>query len=129
MKKYLSILFIALIALGCKKSNVKPTATGLVGNWELRGTTGGFSPFVNWAPYNGTTFQFNADSTFVQYQAFQLVNQGVYSVVENKAGMTQMKVDILYLNHKVYNVMDLRTDTLIIGSGVSDGIVFMYVRQ
>jgi len=129
MKKYLTLPFIALIALGCKKADVKPKATGLVGKWELRMVSGGFVPFANWAPANGTSFQFNADSTFTQYTSFQLINQGVYSVVENPASMTQMKVQVLYLNHKAYNVMDLKPDTLILGNSAADGIESIYVRQ
>ena|ERR1700743_151712 len=129
MKKYFFILFVLLVALGCKKDKVKPTATGIVGNWELRRQTGGFIPFTDLAPGNGTALQFNADSTFLQYQTFKLTNQGVYSVVENTASMTRMKYYILYFNHKPYNVMDLRGDTLIIGTSITDGIASTYIRQ
>jgi hypothetical protein len=134
MKKYLTLLLVLTMAISCKKDkNEKPvqapTGPGLVGKWELTQEIGNFAPNNVYPAGNGNTFQFNADSTFIQYTSFQLTNQGAYSVVEQTAGMPQFKFLVLYLNHKLYNGISLRTDTLVIGNSASDAPAYIYVRR
>jgi len=132
MKRYLPLLLVLIMAISCKKDkNEQPVqaSTGLAGKWELRRESGGLAADRIYAAGNGTTLQFNADSSFTQYTTFQLTNQGVYSVVEQTAGMPQFKFLVLYLNHNLYNGIDLRPDTLIIGNTASDGIAYTYLRQ
>jgi len=130
MKKYLFLLFILFIAFSCKKGNVIPRA-GLTGKWELRITSGGISgATTNYAAGNGNTLQFNADSTFAQYQNFHLVNQGTYSIVKNGGaiiGLTNQ--DALYYNHLFGGVMQLNDNTLVVRDNVDDGFISTYVRQ
>jgi hypothetical protein len=129
MKKYISILFILAAAAGCKKDTQTQVATGLTGKWELTQEVGGFAPTKIYTPGTGNSLQFSADSTFVQYQNAKVVRQGSYSVVKNGITFAGTTFDALYVNHKLWDMMQLKTDTLVIGSSAADGLEDTYVRD
>jgi len=130
MKKYLPVIFILLLAYSCKKGNtVKPT--GLTGTWELRSDYGGIAGGTRtYPPGNGTTLQFNADSTYIRYYQFQFGDKGTYQVVKNGIALGQQRFDGLYYNHSTYGTeIALKGDTLTLGIDYDDMIASMYVRQ
>jgi hypothetical protein len=80
MKKILSLVFIIAGLLSCKKENVE-VSPGLFGKWEIRRTYGGFAGSNTvYKPGNGTTYQFNSDSTFKQYYDGQFSTQGTFHI-------------------------------------------------
>jgi hypothetical protein len=129
MKKYLAIGLVLVFAAGCKKDQPIQKVTGLVGKWELRIEMGGFGPNKTYPAGTGNTIQFNADSTFVQYQNFGIVRQGSYSLRIATDPTGRYSFDELYYNNKIWNSVQLKPDTLIIGTSAFDGIADMYLRD
>jgi hypothetical protein len=129
MKKYLVIAFVLIFAAGCKKDQPVQKVTGLVGKWELRIESGGFATNKTYTTGMGNTLQFNTDSTVVQYQNFAVVRQGSYSLRVATDPTGRYSFDELYYNNKLWNSIQLKPDTLIIGSSASDGVADTYVRQ
>jgi len=131
MKKYSAILCLLLFALGCKKGDAIKKTTGLTGIWELRKDYGGIAGGTRvYAPGNGTTLQFNADSTFISYNKFKLDYSGTYQVVLNGLIIGQQKFDALHYNHSPQSTeIAIKGDTLTLGIDYDDMIASVYIRQ
>jgi hypothetical protein len=131
MKKITAILFATVSFLSCKKENAAlQNSSSIIGKWEIRKNYGGFTGAVRiYQPGTGTTLQFNADSTFTDYQAFKLNKQGKFRVIKNAFTFGPDKSDGLYYNGDTYgDPIRIHGDTLTIGVTYTDGIALDYVR-
>jgi len=130
MKKYWAILFVIVAITSCKKEKTDQTVAGLTGKWELS-LQSDITGIHTYALGAGNTLQFNADSTFIQYRANQLVDQGSYHVIKNGITIPSgFKFDALYYNHSTFsNELQIKPDTLFIITGPVNAAADTYVRQ
>ena len=136
MKRIAFVLFVAVIAAGCGKDKIvkktiPATSTALFAKWELWYQDGGLQPGVSFAPGNGNIVQFNADSTYVFYQKGIITKQGTFHVQENSYSLgINGKVDYIYYDHNATGeVLQLKKDTLIIGTNIADGLASIYLKK
>ncbi|MDP9082003.1 MAG: hypothetical protein M3O71_31700 [Bacteroidota bacterium] len=135
MKKIALVLFVALIVAGCRKDKIikkttPATSTALFAKWELWYQDGGLQPGVSFAPGNGNIVQFNADSTYVFYQKAAVIKQGTFHIQENAYSLGAGKVAYIYYDHNASGeVLQLKKDTLIIGTNIADGLASIYLKK
>lgn len=85
MKKYIyySIFcFVLLLGFGCKKENLSKEnlSKEIVGEWELRRSTGGMLAGKTYAAGNGNIWKFDGEK-FEKFQDNKLVGKGNYSLI------------------------------------------------
>jgi hypothetical protein len=117
MKKFIIISCIFLIAAGCKKSGtVGPKSNIIFGKWELRSQIGGWVTTITYQPGNGNILKLNSDYTYIFYKQSQITTQGTFQIVKKNHAL-----DSIYYNHANGDVIQLKNDTLIIGTSIADG--------
>lgn len=82
--KYSIFCFILLLGLGCKKENLSKEnlSNEIVGNWELRSSTGGMLAGKAYASGNGNIWKFDGEK-FEKFQDNKLIEKGNYSLITN----------------------------------------------
>ena len=124
-------LFISIFALACHKDHVVRGAgsTSLFGKWELRNRSSSI-PSVSYPPGNGNIAQFNQDSTYAFYNKSTTSSQGTFHIVmKNLVSGVNNYDSIYYKPSNTGDLIQLRNDTLIIGTSIADGLTSLYVRQ
>ncbi|MCR8561259.1 hypothetical protein KXD93_26640 [Mucilaginibacter sp. BJC16-A38] len=135
MKRIAFVLFVALIAAGCRKDKIikkttPATSTALFAKWELWYQDGGLQPGIYFAPGSGNIVQFNADSTYVFYQKAVVIKQGTFHIQENAYSLGAGKVAYIYFDHSTTSEpLQLKKDTLIIGTNIADGLLSIYLKK
>jgi hypothetical protein len=132
MKNLLTITFaLAIIALSCKKAEKVALSSSIIGTWELRKSGGGFIlGYQSFPPGNGSTLQFNRDSTFLLYSSFKLISQGTFQVVKNGITLGGVTTDGLFFNHdKPGDMLKIQSDSLSLNIAAYDAPYVLYVRQ
>jgi hypothetical protein len=87
-------------------------------------------PQRSFAPGNGNMIQFNADSTYKFYRGFSVTGQGTFHITEKTFTMTPEKFNYIYYDHDTTgDLLQLKNDTLTIGSSAADGLSSIYVKQ
>jgi hypothetical protein len=133
MIKNILIITIALviIALGCKKAEKVVLSSNIIGTWELRKSGGGaILGYQNFSPGNGSTLQFNRDSTFLLYSSFKLINQGTFQVIKNGITFGGITTDGLFFNHNTPgDILYIKSDSLSLNIAAYDAPYVLYVRQ
>lgn len=133
MKTIVIIIFgISIFAVACHKdqATIITTGKGLFGKWELRHTFLNTGEII-YPAGNGNIIQFNKDSTFSFYDELTLTGHGTFHI-----GMSKPINGIIYPDSIFYkpaisaaDVIQLKNDTLIIGSSALDGPSALYIKK
>lgn len=130
MKKFLFIICLAAIALGCTKSKLSPASQELIGKWEIRSTSGGLAGSTNTYPAgNGHVILFNADNTYKSYQKDSLTDEGTYEIIKNSINFAGELNDGIYFNHaRPGTIIKLSGNSLLLDDPFPDGIASSYIK-
>jgi hypothetical protein len=80
MKPTLSLLLLVLL-LSCKKTEVT-IQDRIIGKWELRKTSSGWTGTINYSPGNGYITEFT-ETTYSTYNNAQLDDSGFYTIIKD----------------------------------------------
>jgi len=132
MKKYLSLLIIALCFFSCKKESPDTTAlnASLAGKWELSSTSAGTSgQILTVQPGNGNIYQFNGDGSYARYAGSLKEDSGTYTVQENVQNVFGSKGDIItFSGTKSTFVLKLSGDSMVLTGDYTNAIGSGYTK-
>lgn len=98
MKRILTLIFLSIIFLSCKKEN--PVIKTLKGTWELSSSNSGFANIVtNYPSGNGFIIKYTSN----KYQRFskgQLVESGTYNIKKDSIRIFGELGDKIIYNHQ-----------------------------
>lgn len=137
MKKTIFLTVVVITIFGCKKDlqtthiNTQIAGGSLFDKWELRRTSGGLQPDVNYAAGNGNIVQFKADSTYAFYVGGDAVSKhGTFHITKNTLTMGAITFDMIYYDGAGFGEpITLHNDSLTIGTSAADGPSALYIRQ
>lgn len=128
MKKY-CLLFLLIAFTSCKKQGASPSIN-IIGKWELRVESGGWSGTQTYPKGNGNIYVFNTRQ-YQLYSGVNLIKQGTYTLTK-KNSLLQNKVRdaILFDNNTdtATTLIDINGNQLTMGEDAYDGVSASYER-
>ncbi|MBL4678519.1 MAG: hypothetical protein JKY70_20310 [Mucilaginibacter sp.] len=128
MKNYLIILAFVLAFAACSKNSPKPQSGSIVGTWELRLFTTGWTMPKNYSAGNGNKYIFKADGSYTEYAENKVESQGKYTLTPTSDDNGTKSGKITLTNPDYTDVYTIKTDTFTVGTSLADGPSWQYVR-
>ncbi|RFZ91718.1 hypothetical protein D0C36_09665 [Mucilaginibacter conchicola] len=113
----------------CNKNDApKPESGNIVGTWELRLFTTGWTMPKNYDAGNGNKYTFKADGSYTKYTQNKIEIQGKYTLTPTGEDNGTKFGKIKLTNPDYEDVYSIRTDTFTVGTSVADGPSWQYIR-
>ena len=131
MRKIGLTILVLLFMVGCSKNK---NANPLIGTWELRQTSGGWTGITNYQPGNGNTVTFRDDNQYTRKVVTHNTSYTLlykYSIVKSdecRLNLAFMSSSNMIENKQQYSIVH---DSLFMsdGSCIADGGSSIYIKK
>lgn len=126
MKIFIIAVFLCLSFIGCKKDSLQKK---IKGKWELRESYvgGSSSPFHQFAPGNGDTFEFT-NSTYKADTSGQLLRSGNYSIIQDTMYSQIIGDKLILENYFSYSFVKIEGNIMKLTYEGRESSVFTYLK-
>lgn len=128
MKRYFPLL-ILIALISCKKQSASPS-TDIIGKWELRVESGGWSGTQTYPKGNGHIYAFTKRQ-YQQYSGGNLIRQGTYTLTKKTSLLQNKLVDAIAFDNLTdtpITVVEFSSDQLVLSVDAYDANSAAYER-